>query len=152
MTVFFKYIGILLIIISFSLYGFLKTHLKRSYILKLTEIRNAVKKADNMIRMGTYSKHEILKEIFGSIEGFNVLKDGVCISDIAISRELSSNLYRFFNEFGNGDLILERQRIKNIDGYLLSLLEKEQKQYTESRKIWQTAGICAGLILSIMLG
>ena len=116
--------------LSASLYGFLKSNNLRKYISRLENTQKALHKADDMLRLGADSSSQIINECFGSD---NLLPMG------------------FLEEFGNGDLEFERQKISRVINYIGNLKKEQEKKYEQNSKIWRTGGICAGLIIGIML-
>ena len=147
----FKLCGIAAIFLSFSLLGVLKAYSKKAYISRLKRIKSALFKTDDMLCGGADNRARILKTAFGGIEGFYISDNGISLADKAVKGEARDWLCGFLGEFGSGDLALERQRIKRVCDKLSSLIENEEKDYAAYAKIWQTAGVCAGLGASIML-
>ena len=125
-----KICGVLITVLSASLYGFLKSSNLRKYISRLEETQRALHKADDMLRLGIDSSSQIINECFGSD---NMLLCG------------------FLNEFGNGDLEFERQKIARMINYIDGIKKEQEEKYAQNSKIWRTGGICAGLIIGIML-
>lgn len=126
----FKLLGVFTVILSVSFYGFLKSFNQKKYISCLEKSEKALHKADDMLRLGADSSSQIINECFKS--------------DTLLSPD-------FLNEFGNGDLKLERQKIARMINHISSIKKEQEEKYAQNAKIWRTGGICAGLIIGIML-
>ena len=130
MKTIFKIAGVLITVLSISLYGFLKSFNLKKYISRLENTQKALHKADDMLRLGADSSSQIINECF---KNDNILP------------------MFFFNEFGNGDLELERQKVARMINHIGSIKKEQEEKYAQNSKIWRTGGICAGLIIGIML-
>ena len=145
MRLFVKLAGITAIVLSCAGLGFLKSFSQREKIARLRKIDAALARADNMLRLGAGDREKIITQSFSGIDGIG-----------AAAKSGRDNLsYRcldeFFREFGKGDVPTERQRINRVRYEIKEQLEREKRTYASSGKIWQTAGVCAGLSIGIML-
>ena len=146
-----KILGVLVITVSISLFGFLKSYRERSYIRLLEKIAEALTRVDTALRLTADCRGKILSSSFDGVDGFCMHNGEAQFINKSIPDTLCSEINAFFSDFGSGDIILERQRIKRIWGVIKTAIEKEQKEYAASHKVWQTVGVCAGLMLGIML-
>ena len=145
MRFFVKLTGIAVIVLSCSIFGFLKSFSKRQEILRLQKIDAALTRADNMLRLGVGDRERILSESFSDIDGIGFTEYG------EKNNTAYACLNTFFREFGRGDIPTERQRINRLRYEIREQLEREKKAYASSGKIWRTAGVCVGLSIGIML-
>lgn len=143
-----KYAGIVSVAASLSLFGFFKTRLKKTYINRLKKISVGLQKADDLLKFGETNRERILAVCFGAEVDF-MLKDGILAKPQ--SSELCGLLKEFSREFGSGDLVAEHRRIALLKHAVDGIAEREESEYAQFSKIWQTAGVCAGLALGIML-
>lgn len=150
MSCLFKYAGILSLVLCLSALGFIKTYSKREYIRKLKGIYGALSHMDDMLRLSGQTKERILTDCFGETAGFSRTPKGASIS-FAEDDETGIIINRFLSEFGNGDLSLEQTRIDRVKNELKTRLLEQEREYTQFGKIWRTAGVCAGLVVGIML-
>ena len=146
-----KILGVLVITVSISLFGFLKSYWERSYISLLGKIAKALASVDAALRLTADCRERILSSSFDGVDGFCMHNGDAHFINKNISDTLCSEINTFFRDFGSGDIILERQRIKRVSGVIKTAIEKEQKEYAATHKLWQTVGVCAGLMLGIML-
>lgn len=143
--------GVLAVIISFSSIGFLKSHSKKAYIIRLRKIYDAFRNTGNLLRLGANSREKILSSAFMEIEGFKFFNGAVTFCDKYAKENLSSCINTFLSEFGSGDFDTERQRIESVCYTLQAELKAQKEEYEKSHKIWQTLGVCAGLSIGIIL-
>ena len=146
-----KYIGILAIVLSFTGFGFLKARQKNDTAAWLKGVITALNKADNMLRTGGYGREKIFEAAFYGVPGF-YYKDGIAaLENKAGIPEISGVLNAFFADFGTGDAVTERGRVAAAKGEMQNALFALEKTLVAESRIWRTCGICAGLILGIML-
>lgn len=143
--------GVLAVIISFSSIGFLKSHSKKAYIIRLRKIYDAFRNTGNLLRLGANSREKILSSAFMEIEEFKFSACSVAFSDKCAKDALISSINTFLSEFGSGDFETERQRIESVCYMLETELKAQKEEYEKSHKIWQTLGVCAGLSIGIIL-
>ena len=147
MSYLFKYTGILAVVACLSLSGFIKSRLKRTEIARLKALEAAFVRADDMLTLCNKNREEILREcFFKATEGGD---NGT--RSIAPPAGAAKITDKFLKEFGSGDKDLEHNRITLAKSEISSLISCAEAQYTNLSKIWQTAGVCAGLALGIML-
>ena len=146
-----KFAGIFAVVLCCSLSGFIRTRSKKEYIRRLKKIDAGLSRADDMLRLGGGGKSAILSACFSDVEGFTVSADGAVISPAAAGKEAADLLNPFFAGFGSGDELFEHRRIARTRHLLCEVLSREEKGYAQFARIWQTAGICAGFALGIML-
>ena len=150
MRLFIKLTGIAVIVLSCSLLGFIKSFLKKENILDLEKVGDALTRADNMLRLGTGDRKTILSASFADVQGFCTHETGTNFSFNSRNNFLSKCITEFFNEFGRGDVELERQRIERVKLEINEELEKEKNTYASSCRIWRISGVCIGLTIGIM--
>ncbi|MBO4433810.1 MAG: hypothetical protein J5852_09810 [Clostridia bacterium] len=143
----FKYFGIITVGFCLSFWGFLKAYSKRQYIKRLEDLYSAFSRAEDMLILGIPCREKIINECFGEIEGFNT--EGADLSFKPFGK-FEAALKEFFSEFGGGDRQLEHNRIKRIKRELSEIISGEKNEYARLSKIWQTAGVCAGIAAGIM--
>ena len=143
----FKYIGVLTVVLCLSVLGFLKSYSKREQIKQLKTLDSALSRADDMLRLGSQSSGEIIRECFG--KETNTAANVIFTDKTA--GEINALLDKFFCEFGSGDRQLEHSRISRVKSELAVLISAKEAEYEQFGKIWRTAGVCAGLCLGIML-
>lgn len=146
-----KILGVLVITVSISLFGFLKSYRERSYIRLLERIAEALARVDVALRLTADCRERILASSFDGVDGFYIHNGDAHFINKTVPDTLCSEINTFFRDFGSGDIILERQRINRVLSIIKTATEKEQKEYAATHKVWQTVGVCAGLMLGIML-
>lgn len=143
-----KYAGIVSVVVSLSLFGFFKTRVKKTYINRLKNISEGLQKADDLLKFGETNRDKILAACFGTELNF-MSKDGTFGK--SQNSELCGMLKEFSREFGSGDLVAEHRRIARLKHTVDGVTARAESEYAQFSKIWQTAGVCAGLALGIML-
>ena len=142
-----KYFGIVTVTVCLSAFGFLKAYSKKRRIKRLEDLYAAFSRAEDMLILGISSREKIISECFGEIEGFYT--EGADFNS-KLFGEFKETLREFFSEFGGGDRQLEQNRIKRLKRELFEVISDEKNEYARLSKIWQTAGVCAGLAAGIM--
>ena len=146
-----KFAGIFAVVLCCSLSGFIRTRAKKEHIKRLKKIDAALSHADDMLRLSSGGKSAILSACFSGVEGVTVSGEGAFIPASAAGKEIADLINPFFSGFGSGDELFEHRRIARTRHLLGEALSREEKGYAQFAKIWQTAGICAGFALGIML-
>ena len=145
-----KYFGIITVVFCLSVLGFLKAYLKRQSIKRLEDLYAALSRADDMLNLGISGRDEIISECFSKIDGLNFPDKAQ--PQLKPPGDVGETLNAFFNDFGTGDRDTERCRINRLKVRLSEFISEEKSEYARLYKIWQTAGVCAGLAVGIMLG
>lgn len=145
----FKCIGISGIVLCLSVSGFLKTRRKREYIRWLKAVGAALDSADDMLTLYNTDRERILAGCFGKVKGISLAPFAAVCEKTA--GKLAGTLSTFFAEFGSGDIQLEHSRISRVKREVSLAAAKEEREYAQYGKIWQTAGVCAGLAAGILL-
>lgn len=146
-----KLAGMVLIVLCFSMLGFLKALSKREYIKRLKSIDSSLIRASSLLKYGTFNRQKILETAFLRVPGFSISAEGAEIKDKMMSKDISTMLNLFLKDFGSVDTACELTRIKGNRDTLLREIKRLEDEYKTVGKLWRTAGVCAGLALGIML-
>ena len=146
-----KFFGVILIFLCFAVSGFSAAKSKREYIRRLKSINCSLKKAENLINLGTLSRGKILANAFFGIENLRFCRDGAQISDSTMNDDIKGLIEVFFREFGSGDILAEQERIRALSSEITAEISRQEEEYTGKGRLWRTAGICAGMALAVMI-
>ncbi len=147
----FKLMGIVMIVFSSSMIGFFKSKSLVARHKKLQQIYDAVCVLYNHINQGDYELEKALENSLAKC-GFLHVKNGEYIcDDNDLTQDDKLIIKSFFSEIGSSVKSVECERINAFKLKIKSQLGFAQSDCHNKCKIYQTLGVCAGLVIGILL-
>ena len=146
-----KFIGVLLVVLSCSLIGFLKSRCVLLRVKKLSAFCDGTEQLFEYIEQGNYELKTALKTAFIKCEFINFEKTeaNCCDNDLIAEDKLLIN--NFMRSLGYSSKKAECDRIKTFGHLMQKRLQQAEKDMLQKSKIYQTFGICIGLAIGIFL-
>ena len=146
----FKLFGIVLIMISSTLFGFYKAQRLAKRKKRLSYIINALSCLSEQIKFGGGELKTILPSCFSGLKEFPFFDDNPTLFD-DITDEDNEILRELFSNIGSGDSSAECDRIARAISQLGRKYAEATEEAEQKSKIWQCGGVSVGLAISILL-
>ncbi len=146
-----KIFGIFLIVTFCAVIGFLKSISIKNRSKKLLVFCEGLDALYEYIEQGGYERDIAIKNSFSKC-AFLQRKNGsfLCI-DNDLKQEEKTLIDVFFTELGTSSKKIECDRIKSFKLKIKIYLKEAESDVLQKGKIYQTFGICIGLVIGILL-
>ena len=148
----FKFFGVVMIIASSALIGFLKAKSLVSRCKKLELVYDGTKRLYECINSGVVELESAMKNSFHNCD-FIFINNGkfYCDGDNDLTADDKLLINSFLKEIGSSVKTVECDRISAFNLKLKSKLADAQKNCAQKCKVYQTFGVCTGLVIGILL-
>ncbi len=151
MNVAVKVAGIIICVLSATLFGFLKGVSLKSRVKKLRQLSLALDTLYEHINYGEIPLEEALKKSFYSCDFIKLRGFSVTFQDSDFDAEERQIINEFFVCLGRSGKKAECERIKATAAILRKKEIQANNTVAEKAKLWQTGGVCIGLTIGILL-
>ena len=146
-----RLIGAALIVASSALIGFLKGNTLAERYKKLSAIYDGVNTLYEYVERGGCELEKAVKNSFLSVK-FLQFKDNVfSCDDKSLTKEDNELLNSFISTLGLSVKKTECDKINNFKIKLKTHINDAKTNYAQKGKIYQSFGICIGLVLAVLL-
>ncbi len=147
----FKMVLILLVFGAFTAFGRMKALELKKRVEKLNGAVNSLVELKQRIaiigqEVESAVSETIEKEVYIKLEN----RKYICL-DLNLACEDKRILNEFFSKLGCGFRESECERIDLCTELLRGQLRRATDEYNQKFKVWQTAGVCIGLVAGIMI-
>lgn len=146
-----KVSGVILCSLSVMLIGFLKSISLKNRVNKLGSICHALDILYEHINYGEIPLEEALQKSFKDCNFIKVCGNEISLDDGDFELQDIQIIDSFFKDLGKSGKKAECERICAIAAILRKEEVIAQKSALEKAKLWQTGGVCLGLIIAILL-
>ena len=146
-----KLVGILLIIICCSMVGYLKSSHIKNRVKKLGLIYEGAQLLFENIQQGKYELGKAVKKSFIKCGFIKFEKQNIFCEDADLSANDVKVVNEFLNSLGFSTKKIECDRIKNFGLLIQKRLSEAEAERAQKSKIYQTFGVCIGLLIGILL-
>ena len=146
-----KLLGILLIVASCSLAGFLKSRRVHNRAKKLRALCDGTALLFEYIEQGKYELERAVKKAFLKCEFINFEKQNSICADRELTDEDNRLITDFLKSLGFSSKKADCDRIKAFGLCLEKRLNEAYTEMTQKSKIYQAFGVCIGLAVGILL-
>ncbi|MBR3969193.1 MAG: stage III sporulation protein AB [Clostridia bacterium] len=148
----FKLLGLVMITVSSAIIGFLKSRSLTARRKKIELVYDATGILYEYINQGGCELDYAIKEAFTKCVFLQVEKGKYsCDGDRDLTDEDKALINDFFKGIGRSVKSVECDRINAFSTKIKSKLNDAQKDCEQKCKVYQTFGVCAGLIIGILL-
>lgn len=147
----FKLLGIAMITLSSALIGFFKSKSLMARCKKIELIYDGIEILYGYINQGGCELDYALKNSFSKCDFLHMEKERYSCDDKDLTSDDKSLINNFFKEIGNSVKSVECDRINAFKLKIKTKFNDAQKSCAQKCKVYQTFGICAGLIIGILL-
>ena len=146
-----KLFGILLIVASCSMAGFLKSRRVHNRAKKLRALCDGTALLFEYVEQGKYELKKAIKKAFFKCEFINFEKQNAICADRELNDEDNKLITDFLKSLGFSSKKAECDRIKAFGLILEKRLDEAHTEMTQKSKIYQAFGVCIGLAIGILL-
>ena len=147
----FKLMGIVMIVFSSSMIGFFKSKSLMTRHKKLQLIYDAADILYNHINQGDYELKKALENSFAKCGFLHVKNSEYICDDNDLTQDDKLIIKAFLSKIGSSVKSVECERINAFKLKIKSQLGFAQSDCHNKCKIYQTLGVCAGLVIGILL-
>lgn len=151
MRVLLKITGVLLVLLTSFLFGYLKS---LSFTKRLSELKKILGGSERLKEhiLNCPSEIEIIyTACYGKCSDIEYKNGKIRAKQGAISKQDCDLLNEFFITLGTFDLKSECAHINLYIELIKKLISSAELEANEGSKIWQTCSICAGICISILI-
>ena len=148
---FVRLLGVVIIVLSSSLIGFLKSN---SLVLKSKKLSLLLDGVNTLYEYVEQEGCELFKAIEISFSKCNFLlleNNEILFCDSDLKNDEKQEIIEFFNNLGSSTKKIECDRINAFGLKLKKMCDSAQNQVSQRCKIYQTSGVCIGLVIGILL-
>ncbi len=146
-----KIVGILLIIICCSMAGYLKSCHVKNRVKKLSLIYDGVQLLFEYIQQGKCELEKAVRKSFFKCGFIKFEKQNIFCSDFDLNVNDIKIVNEFFDSLGYSTKKAECDRIKAFSLVVQKRLNEAESERAQKSKIYQTFGVCIGLLIGILL-
>lgn len=146
-----KFTGVLFIIISSSLIGFLKSRSLTLRHKKLLRLSGGLNLFYEYVEQGSFEIYTAVANAFNDCKFLEIKREKIICTDTDLTAEQQSEINDFFKLMGTGFKKEECDRIKNFEIYVKGQLKNAENDVNQKCRLYQTFGVCLGLMLGILL-
>ncbi len=146
-----KILGVLMIITSCSMAGFLKSRCVYNRVKKLHQLCDGTELLFEYIEQGKYELEKAIKKAFFKCGFIKFQKQNAICIDKELTNEDSRVINEFLKSLGYSSKKAECNRIKAFGLLLEKRLNEAEAERVQKSKIYQTFGVCIGLAIGILL-
>lgn len=146
-----KLCGVLLVILSCSTAGFLKSRCVLLRVKKLSLFCDGLDQLFEYVQQGNCELKTALKTAFLKCEFLSFQNTNVLCCDNDLNSDDKALINDFFSLLGASPKKAECDRISNFKLKMRTHLKDAESDMSQKSKIYQTFGICIGLALGILL-
>ena len=146
-----KTLGVILIVLSCSAAGFLKSY---SVLARGKKLSLFCEGLDLLLEYIEQSKCELgfaLKTAFLKCDFLSFDNTYVKCCDSDLNVEDKALINDFFSSLGSSAKKIECDRIKSLKNIMINRAQQAIKETPQKCKLWQTFGVCTGLTIGILL-
>lgn len=146
-----RLIGAVLIVASSAFIGFLKSNALAERYKKLTEIYDGINTLYEYVEKGGCELERALKSSFSTVKFLQFKNNVFYCDDKTLTKEDNQLINTFFNMLGLSAKKAECDKINNFKIKLKTYINDAKTNHVQKGKIYQTFGICIGLMLAVLL-
>lgn len=146
----FKILGLVMILISCSLFGFLKSFSLKKRVEKLQKICVSMETFENLIKSGTLEFNDLIEMSFEKDTVYICNKLPV-VNKSGLLNEETELLQTFLSKAGMSDINSECSRISIYKSLLKKTLASAEDRMGQYSKLYNTLGVLTGLAICIFL-
>ncbi len=144
-----RIIGILLLVLVCSAYGFYKANMLFCRKKRLKELCLFIEAAENKIRLGNEMEKIVLTEgaaagIYSENLNFYIKKENLKPADIALAED-------FLGGLGMGDTVSELKRCKTYKALIKKEYINAEQEAKQKAALYQKLGVFLGLLIGIVM-
>lgn len=144
-----KIFGVVLVVASSSIIGFLKSRSLVERNKKLLLLSDAVNTFYNYIEQGGFELDFSIKNAFSKCNFLTFGHNEILCNDSDLKKD-KSLIEEFFVRLGNSTKKVECDHINHFILKLKTVLVDAQNDVTQKSKVYQTLGVCVGLTIGIL--
>lgn len=146
-----KFTGVLFIIISTSLIGFLKSRSLNLRVKKLLRLSGGLSLFYEYVEQGSFEIYTAVENAFKDCDFLQIKSNNIICTDCDLAPDEQNEINSFFKSLGSGFKKEECDRIKNFELYIKKHLKTAENDVRQKCRLYQTLGVCLGLMLGILL-
>lgn len=151
MLFFIKSMGVFLVVASFSFAGFLKAASLRARSKKLLLFCDGLHLLKEYIEIGSETLQETMEKSFRKCEFIKIQNSNIFCNDKDLSAQDNAAINEFFSSIGFSAKKTECEKINNFMLNIGERFEEAKNVAAQKCKIYQTFGVCIGLVVGIFL-
>lgn len=151
MHVLLKITGVLLILLTSFLFGYLKSLSFKKRLIELKKILSGSERLKEYIENCPTEIESIYTSCYGNCSDIQYKNCKICAKQGLITKEDCELLNEFFTSLGTFDLKSECAHINLYIELIKKQILSAEPEANEGSKIWQTCSICVGIGIAILI-
>ena len=147
----FKILGLGMIVLSSAAIGFLKSKSLLSRCKKLELIYDGAQLLYEHVNQGGAELQQAIENSFAKCDFLHINYETNYCDDLDFTKEDKTLINQFFNGLGDSVKSVECERINAFKLKIKTQLNDAKDNCAQKCKIYQTLGVCAGLVIGILL-
>lgn len=147
----FKTAGVALVVLSCSMFGFCKSRSVSARAKKLLLFCGGLDMLFEYVEQGSLELEPAIKKAFIKCSFINKQQSGFVCVDGDLNPEDKDIITDFLSKLGFSAKKAECERIRALKNVMQKCAQTAHDEAAQKCKLWQIFGICAGLMLGILL-